>query len=184
MITWEDSRGGGTSDIYLQEINASGTIFEDGGISVCNADFDQRNPGVVLYSEADSSYILYWEDLRSSGKEFLWNIYAQSLTMSTMAVSGEQVPSSFSNSQNNPNPFNPITNINYSISTKAFVTMKVYNLLGQKITELVSRNTAPGQYSVNWDGTNQSGEQVPSGIYIYSIDTGEFQLSKKMVLMK
>ena len=184
LITWEDTRTGGTSDIYLQEINASGTIFEDGGITVCNADFDQRNPGVVLYSEADSSYMIYWEDLRSSGKEFLWNIYAQSLTMSTMEVSGEQVPSSFSISQNYPNPFNPITNINYSISTNAFVTMKVYNLLGQKITELVSRNIAPGQYSVNWDGTNQSGEPVSSGIYIYSIDADEFRSSKKMVLMK
>ena len=185
IIVWEDSRiDGETSDIFMQAINASGNVFEDGGITVCNADFDQRIPEISLYSETDNSYLLFWEDYRSSGKQFLRNIYAQSLTISTMAVSGEQAPSSFSISQNYPNPFNPITNINYSISIKAFITMKVYNLLGQKITELVSRNTAPGQYSVHWDGTNQSGEQVPSGIYIYSIDTGKFQSSKKMVLMK
>ena len=86
LIIWEDTRTGGTSDIYLQEINASGAVFADGGIIVCNADFDQRNPGVVLYSETNNSYLMYWEDLRSSGKEFLWNIYAQSITTSSIVV--------------------------------------------------------------------------------------------------
>jgi hypothetical protein len=184
LIIWEDSRSGGTSDIYMQEMNASGTIFEDGGVNVCSADFDQREPGVSIYSEADNSYLLFWKDYRSSGKAFLMNNYAQSLTLSTMTIAEESLPLSFHISQNYPNPFNPITRITYSIPKESQVTISIFNLLGQKIVDLVSQNITPGEYSMTWNGTNRSGEAVPSGIYIYSIEADEFQSSKKMVMIK
>jgi flagellar hook assembly protein FlgD len=101
-----------------------------------------------------------------------------------MTIAEESLPLSFHISQNYPNPFNPITRITYSIPKESQVTISIFNLLGQKIVDLVSQNITPGEYSMTWNGTNRSGEAVPSGIYIYSIEADEFQSSKKMVMIK
>ena len=86
LITWQDSRNyAGTvapnDDIYLQKLTSDGIAFEQNGISVCNADFSQNNPQIELYDESLNSYLIYWNDLRSSGKADLVNIYAQSITI-------------------------------------------------------------------------------------------------------
>ena len=86
LITWQDSRNyAGTvapnDDIYLQKLTSDGIAFEQNGISVCNADFSQNNPQIELYDESLNSYLIYWNDLRSSGKADLVNIYAQSITL-------------------------------------------------------------------------------------------------------
>ena len=86
LVTWQDSRNyAGTvapnDDIYLQQIGADGIVFEQNGIPVCNADFSQNNPQIELYDENSNSYLIYWNDLRSSGKADLVNIYGQSITI-------------------------------------------------------------------------------------------------------
>ena len=86
LVTWQDSRNyAGTvapnDDIYLQQIAADGIVFEQNGIPVCNADFSQNNPQIELYDENSNSYVIYWNDLRSSGKADLVNIYGQSITI-------------------------------------------------------------------------------------------------------
>ena len=86
LVTWQDSRNyAGTvapnDDIYLQQIAADGIVFEQNGIPVCNADFSQNNPQIELYDESSNSYLIYWNDLRSSGKADLVNIYGQSITI-------------------------------------------------------------------------------------------------------
>ncbi len=89
------------------------------------------------------------------------------------------LPTKFDLSQNYPNPFNPTTMIKYSIPQSSFVTLKVYNLLGQEIATLVSQEQTPGNYIVNFDAS-----KLASGIYMYRIQTGNSSLTKKMVLMK
>lgn len=79
------------------------------------------------------------------------------------------LPSVFSLSQNYPNPFNPMTQINYALPTESFITLKVYNVLGQKIVTLMSQVQKAGYFTAMWDGKNDSGQQVGTGMYFYRI---------------
>jgi uncharacterized delta-60 repeat protein len=94
-------------------------------------------------------------------------------------------------SQNYPNPFNPSTSLRYSLNQTAQITLKIYNVLGQEIKTLVNEEQTPGFKEVNWDGTNNNGAKVASGIYIYRLEakplsgSGKaFVQSRKMVLLK
>ncbi|GBD88268.1 arylsulfotransferase [bacterium BMS3Abin03] len=81
--------------------------------------------------------------------------------------------------QNYPNPFNPITNIKFKIAQPGFVTLKVYNMLGEEVVTLVNEEKAAGKYEVSFDGT-----ELATGIYIYRIHTGKFTDVKKLLLLK
>jgi hypothetical protein len=88
-------------------------------------------------------------------------------------------PTEFRLYQNHPNPFNPKTVINYSLPKAGKVELFVYNLLGQKLVELVNSEKPAGHHTINFDGSNLS-----SGIYFYSIQAGEFSAVKKMILLE
>jgi len=89
------------------------------------------------------------------------------------------VPLEFSLEQNFPNPFNPTTTIKYSIADEGFVNLTVFNLLGEKVATLISKNMKPGRYTVDFDANNLS-----TGIYVYRLDSGKNTSIKKMILMK
>ena len=89
------------------------------------------------------------------------------------------IPLVYSLSQNYPNPFNPVTQIKFAIPKQGFVTVKVYDLLGREITRLVNDVKLPGEYSVDFDGTN-----IASGVYFYKLDVNGFSDVKKMLLIK
>jgi hypothetical protein len=89
------------------------------------------------------------------------------------------IPLSFSLSQNHPNPFNPVTMINYQLPMTSDVNLSIYNLLGQKVTTLVSKRQQAGYHQVKWDASG-----FTSGIYYYRIETGEFQDVSKMILLR
>jgi hypothetical protein len=87
--------------------------------------------------------------------------------------------------QNYPNPFNPETKIKYSILKLSQVTVRIYNILGQNVRVLVNNVTQnSGTYTVYWNGKDENGAVVPSGIYFYSLETPEFNLTKKMLFLK
>jgi photosystem II stability/assembly factor-like uncharacterized protein len=88
-------------------------------------------------------------------------------------------PVSFKLNQNFPNPFNPVTNLGFGISKLGFVTLKIYDLLGNEVITLVNKKLSPGKYNVTFDGSTLS-----SGIYFYKLTTGEFSDTKKMILFK
>ncbi|MBI2419224.1 MAG: T9SS type A sorting domain-containing protein, partial [Ignavibacteriales bacterium] len=107
------------------------------------------------------------------------------ITNSTVAVQKElEIPAEFNLLQNYPNPFNPSTTIGYSLPQESDVHIAVYNVLGQKVKELVNEHKSTGNYSVVWDGTNNYNESVSSGIYIYMIKAGNHQMVKKMTFLK
>jgi len=89
------------------------------------------------------------------------------------------LPSGFGLSQNYPNPFNPVTNINFSVPKEGFVNLSVYDILGNKVNELVNENIKAGDYSMKFDASGLS-----SGVYFYTIKTNDFSSTKKMVLTK
>lgn len=97
------------------------------------------------------------------------------------------LPKNFVLNQNYPNPFNPETRISYSLPaglTNYRVIIKIYNTLGQLIRVLTDSEQSPGNYSVTWDGTNSNHSPVPSGIYLYTIQAGGMNISKKMILLR
>lgn len=100
------------------------------------------------------------------------------------ACNEEKTPKSFSLSQNFPNPFNPQTVIKYDLPEPAQVSIIIYNILGQKVRTLVDENQQAGYKSVSWDGKDDQGKDIASGIYFYKIEAGDFSTVKKMVLLK
>ena len=85
---------------------------------------------------------------------------------------------------NFPNPFNPSTNISYSISNGDYVSINIFDVNGGKVREIFNDYRSAGTYSINWNGENDRGVQVSAGVYLYSIDVGEFWQTKKMILLK
>ncbi len=93
-------------------------------------------------------------------------------------------PAEYSLNQNFPNPFNPETTIKFSMPSAGFVSLKVYNILGQEIRTLVSSDFKAGNHSVRWNGKDNSGNSVASGIYLYRLDCGNFIKTNKMIMLK
>ena len=94
------------------------------------------------------------------------------------------IPGKFALRQNYPNPFNPVTTIAYDVPEMASVRIDIYNILGQQVCTLINRSHEPGYYRIQWDGTNDYGQVLASGMYIYSIQASGFTSVKKLVLMK
>jgi phage baseplate assembly protein gpV len=93
-------------------------------------------------------------------------------------------PLSFKVEQNYPNPFNPTTTINYSLKSAGVVSIKIYNVLGREVRTLVNEQKPSGNYSVVWNGRDNSGYSLPSGTYFYRYSAGDVTQVKKMILLK
>jgi len=89
-----------------------------------------------------------------------------------------QIPSSFALHQNYPNPFNPTTTIRFDLPEAAHVKLDIYNILGQPVATVVNRHMQPGYHTVHWNGINDTGNSLASGLYIYQITTGMSNLCK------
>ena len=94
------------------------------------------------------------------------------------------IPNSFTVDQNYPNPFNPITTLKYDLPEDSFVDIIVYDMLGNVVNNLINKNQNSGSKSVQWDATNNQGEPVSAGVYLYKIQAGDFSQTKKMILLK
>ena len=95
-----------------------------------------------------------------------------------------QLPTAFNLYNNYPNPFNPTTQIRYNLPEDAMVSITIYDIMGRSIRSLVNSKQTAGYRSIRWDGKNNLGESVSAGMYIYTIQAGEFRQTKKMVLLK
>jgi hypothetical protein len=94
------------------------------------------------------------------------------------------LPKSFELFQNYPNPFNPTTTINYSLKEDVDVKIIIYNILGQEVKTLINVRQTAGYKSVVWNGTNQNGDPISNGMYIYKIIAGDFVKVRKMILIR
>jgi hypothetical protein len=86
--------------------------------------------------------------------------------------------------QNYPNPFNPITKIQFSVLEAGEVQLSIYNLQGQEVRTLVSGQMNPGRHAITWNGRDNSGKVVPSGVYLYKLRVNGFEETRKMTFMK
>ena len=94
------------------------------------------------------------------------------------------LPSSYGLFQNFPNPFNPFTTLQYKLPQDSYVDITIYDMLGNVVNNLVNANQSSGYKSLQWNATNNQGEAVSAGVYLYKIQAGDFADTKKMVLLK
>jgi flagellar hook capping protein FlgD len=134
------------------------------------------------------------------GKSYFWRVRTKTMDNSYSEYSGQGIfkvgnnitdvaepiiiPEKFNVSQNYPNPFNPTTIINYSLPEAEFVTIRIYNMIGQEIATLLNEEVNAGVYNVTWSGVNNSGVKVATGTYIYRVVAGSNIITKKMMLLK
>jgi len=149
----------------------------------------------VYYAAGDGPFSVFCADLDGDTDLDLavanWNSDNVSILFNrTIIVNVEdeedidQLPKQFSLSQNYPNPFNQSTEIEFALMNSGFVSLEIYDILGRKVRALVSENLSAGYKSVLWDGKDNSGKEVASGIYFYQIKIGDFSEAKKLVLLK
>ena len=94
------------------------------------------------------------------------------------------IPKEFILHQNYPNPFNPVTTLRYDLPEDANVNISIYDMMGRVVKTLVNAEQITGYRSIQWDATNNQGQPVSAGLYLYTIEAGDFRQTKKMVLLK
>lgn len=113
-----------------------------------------------------------------------WSSNGDRIRLSRLTSGGDALPRSLELKQNYPNPFNPTTAIDFSLPRSGDVELKVFNVLGQRVATLVDGHREAGEHSIMWNGTDDSGAPVTSGVYFYRLQFEESQHSRKMLLMK
>jgi poly(3-hydroxybutyrate) depolymerase/ligand-binding sensor domain-containing protein len=114
------------------------------------------------------------------GEIEIWNFFKQ-FTLVPTAVDHQKdnLPTHYSLSQNYPNPFNPTTRISFSLPSRAFVSLKLFDALGRQVAVLVSKELSAGTYSSQWNASD-----VPSGVYFYRLQAGSFSETKKLIVLR
>ena len=110
--------------------------------------------------------------------------YSDIVEAAVLAVDEEVIPDSYALYQNYPNPFNPVTTIRYDLPERAVVSIRIFDIKGRIVRTLVQETHDPGRRVVVWDATNQNGEDVSAGMYMYMIQAGKFSQVRKMLLLK
>ena len=135
------------------------------------------NGDIASFSE-DASNFWWRASLDTNNCEYL--ISEQQLTLSKNI----NIPEKFTIHQNYPNPFNPVTRLSYNLPKDSFVSITIYDMLGNVVNNLVNTKQSSGYKSVQWNATDNLGQPVSAGVYLYSIETKDFRQTKKMILLK
>jgi PKD repeat protein len=149
--------------------------YDQSGIASVN--YPDENDALNIYIDGEMVY-----------PELTWTELGDCIDISKLYTkpggSSPIIPERYSLSQNYPNPFNPNTIISFELPKAGNVELSVYNLLGQKVATLVNSYHDAGIYETEWDGTDDSGNRVSSGVYLYRLNAGDFVETKKMILTK
>jgi len=168
-----------------------------------SAQFDQRNitnTGNVIMNPGDTQIVVLsymitrdggnnlqnvcaLQSISDSALKYYYNDFRTCIPIGIQPISTE-IPTKFELFQNYPNPFNPVTKIRFQIpafveTTRRVVSLRIYDVLGKEISTLINEELKPGTYEIEWNAEN-----IPSGVYFYSLITNEFTQTKKMVVLK
>lgn len=170
-IAWESSQSG-NSKIFCSLMDENlNKISDPFPIGDTTSSYNQIFPTTALHN---GTLFSSWRENKK--------IFGSTISIdSTVAVNENELKNeiNFKLSPNFPNPFNPSTKINYSIPNKEFVNLKVYNILGKEVAELVNSYKNEGNYNVTFNADN-----LPSGVYIYTLTAGNYSKNRKMLLLK
>jgi hypothetical protein len=194
----------GIHNATLTSLNSYDASFDDGsGECLIDGDFmlaADQDENSTFYINSDDDFLVAFGDTVYPGEQvdMIQGVFTYSFGSYKIEVRDADdfgsvvgvdkdftpVPLSYNLKQNFPNPFNPSTNIYFEIPKTEAVKIIVYNVLGQKVWTLVNDTYMAGRHIVNWNGLNDFGERVPSGVYIYRIKAGSFIASQKMLMVK
>jgi hypothetical protein len=150
-----------------------------GALRAQYADFDESKIGLYEYTEG------VWKHTGGEGKDGKVSAVFKGNQLAVFYNPDYvYIPKEFLLTQNYPNPFNPATTIRYEIPNESRVVLKVYNMLGQEVRTLANTTQGRGVYHVQWDGKNESGNMVSSGVYLYRLEAGSTVKSRKMLFIK
>lgn len=186
---FQDTTIGGSAGktIFVAKYDSDGMVqwaHHAGGLSDSGYDIVCNNSGDVLVSGSFEGEIEFHNfSVESSGSEdvFLARVATEGIV--GIDMTGE-LPNTFELYQNYPNPFNPETTISYSLSKPGSVTLEIYNILGQKIRAYHKTYANSGSFRILWDGNDQDGRAVSSGVYLYTLKAGNVIQSKLMNLIR
>ena len=140
-----------------------------------------QGDNIDLISVGDRLYPM-WMDNRTG----VYQIWSARVDLSALALTptDELQPKDFRLYQNYPNPFNPETTIKFAVSKVREVVLQIFDISGQLVQTLVNARLSAGIYETKWQGRNQSGQEVGSGIYFYRLKTGGFTQTRRMLLIR
>jgi len=186
-LSWKAPESG--SDHYRLMIAKTDLLAEPVTTSLSFAYTKDTNFKLEL--QDDHSYMFWVQGVNSNG---VLSDFSDSTSLfiykggeAEKLLRTESTPSEFSLSQNYPNPFNSQTTIEYQVPSSASgerVNLVIFNILGQRVRELVNENQPPGKYNMVWNGRDNNGREVSSGNYLYVLTVGKFRIPKKMIFMK
>ncbi len=183
------------TDIYFSWSSDGGATWEAPAILKGDADVMEQYPylarRIAFQGDQATMHYMYQEDAVPGAGIFGTQVAGQndlsddtrwlydSFTWTIVGVEDDIVVNDFTLEQNYPNPFNPSTTINYTLSERSVVTLKVYDVLGNEVASLVNTTQEAGKYDIKFDAAKLS-----SGLYIYTLNAGNFTSSRKMMLLK
>ena len=198
-----------TIDVWNNHSGASGTVYDTYGYNVQNNSQQPVNPGdnqiqpevdFVFDYSADEAYeftmnLIVTSYLGGESNTSNWEDGGVKMTFASDFIlnEGQEELSSMGEELNPhayvlypayPNPFNPVTTIRYDLPEDAMVNITIYDMMGRVVKTMVSSQQSAGFKSVQWNATNDKGSPVSAGLYLYTIQAGEFRQTKKMVLLK
>jgi hypothetical protein len=186
VIAWTDRREG-DEDIYAQRYENDGAPLNVNFRVTSTSEKTQWSPNVAL---RDDRIYMAWVDSRAGGSGY--DIWANVLTFGDPIGTGDDVrpPRSFSLAlgQNYPNPFNPSTTITFDLpgrpGDRRPVTLVIFDLRGRRVRSLVDADLDPGRHRIHWDGRDDRGESVASGLFLYTLRAGDETFTRKMMVSK
>ena len=178
--------------IYSFTSNDHGVTFiQDPDYRLRFDDYDEfevislNDPKVILLP--DGRYRMYVASMIRTGQgnnDIKWSIISATTSPSVLVETKPKIPSIFYLFQNHPNPFNPVTSLGYDLPQDGIVNITIYDMMGRIVKTLVNGSQTAGYKSIQWNATNNLGEPVSAGMYIYMLQAGEFRQTRKMVLLK
>lgn len=173
-----DNLGGLFNDFYTSPgMDLDGDGLRDIVVSYKGASTDTL-AGVSLAKNGFHAFFFEWGDsTQSINLPGIVGITPRPITII--------MPDDYKLEQNYPNPFNPTTNIEFTLPISKNISLKIYNALGQEVRTIINnQNYAPGSHTVQWDGKDNNGNSVTSGVYVYTLYYGNFSKSNKMTLLR
>ena len=187
-FNWEESSDVDSDVTYTLTIElesfAYTDIHENITDTTINISSNSFDPLLNITSQDEATFTYY---VHSSDDEYMISSDIGEFILSREVLGindGLSVPETFTLHQNYPNPFNPVTTLQYKLPEDSFVDVTVYDMLGNVVNNLVHTSQSSGYKSIQWNATNNQGEPVSAGVYLYKIQAGDFVDTKKMILLK
>jgi hypothetical protein len=184
FITWYDSRGGATNDIYAHQVSAGGTLnpnYDRNGLGICLAPNTQQFP--VLATNGAGSTVVTWQDLRAGGVNSA-AIFAEEATGVAAAAVGPADLPALQLSPARPNPFDGSSKIRLTLATPTFVRAEVLDVTGRHVATLAFGTYDAGVHELTWDGTNARGQRAAAGVYLVRVQWPGSQTTQRIVRLR